>query len=308
MNFKQMLFVILTLLSVSPCVSSGVALLTGVLFGIVIGNPFAAHTAHYTTKILQLSVIGLGAGMNLVHVAKVGSNGIGITALGIILTLTVGLLLGRLLKIENKTSLLLTSGTAICGGSAIAAVAATIRAGSLETSVSLATVFILNAIALFIFPWAGHYFDLTQSQFGIWSALAIHDTSSVVGASLQYGPEALTIATTTKLARALWLVPLTFCIGLYWNRNSSEKSRAKKPWFILGFLVMAALVTWVPVIRPLGIYIAGAAKHTLVLSLFLIGSQMTKQTLKQVGFRPFLQGIVLWILVIVSSLKFVLLS
>ncbi len=278
-------------------------------FGLLFGNPLQDLTKKWTAPLLQISVVGLGAGMNLITVGQVGLQGIGFTITGIALTMVLGIFLGRLFKTEASTSILVTSGTAICGGSAIAAVSSAIRAGAAETSVALAVVFLLNAVALFVFPWAGHLIGLDERQFGLWSALAIHDTSSVVGAGLLYGPHALEVATTVKLARALWIVPLTFLISTVWNRgNLGTKVSAKKPWFILGFVLIAALVTWIPELQQAGGWVATAAKRSLVLTLFLIGSGLTQSTLKRVGKKPFLQGILLWILVATASLEAILLG
>jgi uncharacterized integral membrane protein (TIGR00698 family) len=198
-------------------------------------------------------------------------------------------------------------GTAICGGSAIAAVAPVIRAKDEEVSMALATVFLLNATALVIFPLIGHALHLGERPFGLWAALAIHDTSSVVGAASGYGPEALLVATTTKLARALWIVPVAFGIGLLYARfhvfdGEAGHAKAKRPWFILGFLAMAALVTFVPALKPAGAWVNAAAKRTLVLTLFLLGCGLSREALKRVGPRPFLQGLLLWICVGAGSL------
>ncbi len=226
-----------------PFVSPGIALMLGIILALTWGNAYVFTTARLVTPLLQISVIGLGAGMNLIEVGHAGVHGFFYTVIGITLTMTVGLALGRLIKTERDTSLLVTVGTAICGGSAIAAIAPATRAKSHEVSVALATVFFLNAVALFIFPWIGHRFSLSQAQFGVWSALAIHDTSSVVGAAMQYGARALEIATTIKLTRALWIVPVTLGVGMVWNRGNPDApaGKAKRPWFILGFLAAAGI-------------------------------------------------------------------
>jgi uncharacterized integral membrane protein (TIGR00698 family) len=235
--------------------------------------------------------------MNLEVVARVGAHGIGYTAVGIAITFIFGITLGRLFKVEESTSLLITAGTAICGGSAIAAVAPTIRAKSQFVSIALATVFFLNASALLIFPRIGHYFELTESQFGLWSALAIHDTSSVVGAAIQYGAHAVEVATTVKLARALWIIPVSLLIGIFWSHQDQDqkKTTAKRPWFILGFLIAAAIVTWIPDLQSAGIFVNSLAKRCLVLTLFFIGCGLNRSTLQSVGIQPFLQGFILWI-------------
>lgn len=281
-----------------PLVSPGIALMLGICMALTLGNAYLFTTARLITPLLQMSVIGLGAGMNLVEVGHAGAHGFFYTVIGIALTTTVGLALGRLIRTERDTSLLVTVGTAICGGSAIAAIAPVIRARSHEVSVALATVFFLNAVALFIFPWIGHQFTLSQTQFGFWSALAIHDTSSVVGAAMQYGARALEIATTIKLTRALWIVPMTLAVGMVWNRGNPDApaGKAKRPWFILGFLAAAALVTWVPALKPAGHMVFVDAQRSLVVTLFLIGSGLSRSALQMVGRRPLIQGFVLWVL------------
>jgi uncharacterized integral membrane protein (TIGR00698 family) len=203
-----------------------------------------------------------------------------------------------------------TVGTAICGGSAIAAVAPVIRARSQDVSVALATVFFLNAVALIIFPPIGHHLGLGQIQFGIWSALAIHDTSSVVGAAMQYGARALEIATTIKLTRALWIVPVTLVIGSLWNRGGEETGagKAKRPWFILGFVSAAALVTWMPSLKPAGHLVFVAAQRSLVVTLFLIGSGLSRSALLMVGKRPLIQGFILWIVMGTATLGAILIG
>ena len=302
------IFPVAALLSLTPWVSSGIALVMGIILALVFGNPYSVQAKKMTHKLLAISVVGLGAGMNLGVIGKVGLEGVGYTIIGIFLALTIGTLLGRLLKTPTDTSLLITVGTAICGGSAIAAVAPVIKAKHDEVSVSLGTVFMLNAAALFIFPWIGHHLDLSQSQFGLWSALAIHDTSSVVGATLQYGKEALEIGTTVKLARALWIIPVAMLIGFIRSKqkNQSDKEennqKAKRPWFILGFIIAAALVTWIPSLVPAGHVVEGIAKKLMVLTLFLIGSTLTRETIKSVGIKPFIQGIALWIIMATGSL------
>lgn len=301
----RLAFAALAVAALFPSVSGGMALLAGLVFAVMFENPFSAWTRRWTTVLLQLSVVGLGAGMDIGIVARVGVQGIGYTVAGIALTFALGALLARLLRGSRDTALLVTSGTAICGGSAIAAIAPVIAAEPGQVAVALATVFLLNAAALLIFPPVGHVLGLSQGQFGLWSALAIHDTSSVVGASLQYGAHALEVATTVKLARALWIVPLALAIGAFRSRkrrSSGASAKLKKPWFILGFLAVAALVTAVPALRPAGERVAAGARRVLVLTLFLIGSGLTRQALGQVGLRPFVHGLVLWILVGGSTL------
>jgi uncharacterized integral membrane protein (TIGR00698 family) len=284
-----------------PSVPSWAALVAGIALALSLGNPHAARTKAWTPKLLSWSVVGLGAAMNLREVAKVGLQGFGYTAVGIALALGLGLLLARLLGVRRNTGLLIAVGTAICGGSAIAAAAPVLRAEDEDISMALATVFLLNATALVLFPMLGHLLGMGERPFGLWAALAIHDTSSVVGASSGYGPQALLIATTTKLARALWIVPLTLGIG--WvvakadHRDGVPKVKAKRPWFILGFLLAAALVTFVPTLKPTGAWVAALAKRSLVLTLFLLGCGISREALAKVGLKPLLQGILLWVLV-----------
>jgi uncharacterized integral membrane protein (TIGR00698 family) len=277
-----------------------VGLVTGVGLALTCGNPHAARTRTLTPKLLAWSVVGLGAAMNLRTVAAVGLQGLGYTMIGIALTLLIGWLLGRAFRVGRNTSLLVSVGTAICGGSAIAAVAPVLRADDEDTSLALATVFLLNAAALLIFPAVGHALHLNERAFGLWAALAIHDTSSVVGAAAAYGNAALVVATTTKLARALWIVPLTLGLGFWIARSEplvAGPGKAKRPWFILGFLAAAGLVTFWPALQPAGRVLAELAKRSLVLTLFLLGLGLSRASLAKVGPRPFFQGLLLWILV-----------
>jgi uncharacterized integral membrane protein (TIGR00698 family) len=303
-------FPLLAIASLVPFVSPGVALMVGIVVALTVGNPYPFSTARVITPLLQISVIGLGAGMNLSDVASAGVHGFFYTVIGISATMTIGLALGRFLATERDTSLLVTVGTAICGGSAIAAVAPAIRAKNHEVSVALATVFFLNAVALFIFPGIGHHFHLGQEQFGVWSALAIHDTSSVVGAAMQYGARALEIATTIKLTRALWIVPVTLVIGMFWNRGSDNATagKAKRPWFILGFVAAAAIVTWIPAWRHAGHLVFVGAQRSLVVTLFLIGSGLSRKALQLVGRRPLIQGFILWVVMGSGTLLAILLG
>ena len=288
------------LLALAPFTPAAAAMVGGTLLALTVGNPWQTQTRAWTHRLLPLAVVGLGADMNLRAVAKAGLHGLGYTAVSLALVLALGWWLARWLKVERDAGLLISVGTAICGGSAIAAVAPVLRAKDHEISVALATVFLLNAVALVIFPPIGHAAGLGQEAFGLWSALAIHDTSSVVGAGLAYGPRALEVATTVKLARALWIVPLTLGIGWLVARRgaaSAEAPPVKQPWFIAGFLALAALVTFVPALHGPGHLIAEAARRLLVLTLFLIGAGLSREALRTVGLRPFLQGLVLWLIV-----------
>jgi uncharacterized integral membrane protein (TIGR00698 family) len=294
------------LLALLPVTPAAAALLAGALVALLAGNPFQALTRRSSHGLLSLSVVGLGAGMDLRAVARAGVHGLGYTTISMGLCLAFGLWLARRLRLSRSTGLLLTVGTAICGGSAIAAVAPVARAEDHDVSVSLATVFLLNAAALFIFPPLGHALGLSQDAFGLWSALAIHDTSSVVGAGLAYGPRALEVATTVKLARALWIVPVSLGVSVLVARARPDDARhgegARRPWFILGFLVAAAVATFVPGMRVPGQVVAQVARQGLVLTLFLIGAGLSREALRKVGLRPLLHGITLWLVVAALSL------
>ncbi|MDP1915314.1 MAG: putative sulfate exporter family transporter [Myxococcales bacterium] len=298
---RRVVFFVLAGASLLPFVPTWAALLAGLVLGLTLENPYPEKTKKVQTWLLQASVVGLGAAMNLAVVLRVGLNGIGQTLIAITATLAVSVALSKALKTERITSLLIGVGTAICGGSAIAAVAPAIGAKSHQTSVALAVVFLLNALALVVFPPIGHAMSLEPAAFGLWSALAIHDTSSVVGASMQYGEVALQVGTTVKLTRALWIVPLTLVMARVVKSEDGAKS-TRKPWFILGFLAVAALVTWVPALAEPGLVVARVARQVLVLTLFLIGTSVTRSALKSVGVRPLVLGVVLWLLVSVTTL------
>jgi uncharacterized integral membrane protein (TIGR00698 family) len=307
-NVSLYLLPMLGILCLTPWMPPAAALLAGIVLAVSFGNPYIEKTSKVTRSLLGGSIIGLGAGMNLETVAKAGIQGLGYTLITIAATLGLGLLTGKILKSERDTSILISVGTAICGGSAIAAMAPVIRAKPHSMSVALGAVFLLNAAALLIFPGIGHMIGLSEVQFGLWSALAIHDTSSVVGATLQYGPDALQVGTTVKLARALWIVPLVFGASHFFARSAAQdkKIRTQKPWFILGFIVIAAIVTWIPALQGIGQVVEAVAKRTLVLTLFLIGSSLTAASLKAVGIRPLLQALTLWLIVATATLAAVL--
>jgi len=300
---KKAAFLALAVASLAPVVTAPMALLAGIAFSLLWGNPFPAQTKQWQTWLLQASVVGLGAGMDLLVVARVGGRGVGMTLVGLSLTLGASLVLAKLMKTERTTSLLIGVGTAICGGSAIAAVAPAIGAKSHQASVSLAVVFLLNAAALLVFPRVGTWTHLSPEQFGLWSALAIHDTSSVVGASMLFGPVALAVGTTVKLARALWIIPLALVLARFWKHEAAQPgAKAKRPWFILGFVAVAALFTFVPGAKDAGQVVAAGARHVLVLTLFLVGAGVSREALKQVGARPLVLGVVLWVLVASATL------
>ena len=296
----QLLFLALAVLSFSPLVSPPIALLFGILFVNIFGKVLETDT--FVKKLLQYSIIGLGFGINMNTAIEAGSQGFLFTVSTIALVMIFGLFLAKILKIDKTIAQLISAGTAICGGSAIAAVAPILKANSKQTSVALGIVFVLNAVALFIFPEIGHFFNLTQNQFGIWSAIAIHDTSSVVGAASKYGNEALQIATTVKLARALWIIPLAFLISIF----TKSEGKIKIPYFI-GFFVLAILAgTFLPFLQNFNFIISEISRDTLKVALFLIGAGLSLQNLKNIGIKPLLLGIILWIFISSISLYAVL--
>ncbi len=291
-----------------PFVPSAGALVFGIAVALTAGNPWPAKTKQIAPVLLGLSVMGLGAAADLGVVARVGVRGVGYTAAGITLTCAAGFALARALRVEEDTAILVTAGTAICGGSAIAAVAPAIRAKTESVSVALATVFLLNAVALVVFPPLGRLAGLDEPRFGLFAALAIHDTSSVVGAAAAYGPKAVEVATTVKLARTLWIVPLALLAARFHARRTGERGavRARVPWFLAGFVAIAALVTWAPDLRPAGLTVAAGARRALVVTLFLIGTTLTREAVRRVGARPVFLGVALWVLAASSTLGAIL--
>jgi len=290
------------ILAASGLISPPLALLGGLIYGFTVAHPYHLESKRLAKFLLQASVIALGFGMNLHEVVRAGSSGFLYTAISITVAMLLGLGLGLLLHVGKKSAFLISAGTAICGGSAIAAVGPIAEASEEEMGVSLGAVFILNSVALFLFPLIGYALHMSQSQFGLWSALAIHDTSSVVGATAKYGTAALAIGTTVKLARALWIVPLSFITAA----TLKSKARVHWPWFILLFIVAALLNTLLPAFNPAFGALNRLGKIGLTVTLFLIGTGLNKQTLKHVGFRPLLQGLILWIIVGAGSLALIL--
>lgn len=302
-SVQQVLFFVLAGFCLTPVVDAPIALVLGIILAIFIGNPFVQQSGKIAKKLLKISIVGLGFGMNFYSAIHAGKDGFIFTVFTIILVLVLGWLLGKWLKIDNKTSYLVSSGTAICGGSAIAAVGPTIDADEKQMSVALGTVFILNSVALLIFPAIGHQLHMTQHQFGIWCAIAIHDTSSVVGAAQKYGDEALKLATTIKLGRALWIIPLTLLTALF---QKGGKKKISIPYFI-GFFILAMLIsTFTPQFNSIYAVIAFWAKKLLVLTLFLIGAGLSMKVVKSVGLKTFVQGIILWITISVVVLTVVI--
>ena len=297
LNSKTLFFVGL-ILCATGVLSPPVALLLGLAYGFLFVHPFYAESRNLSKFLLQASVVGMGFGMNLQQVVQAGKSGLVYTAGGITFAILLGTLVGRTLSVKRKTSFLITVGTAICGGSAIAAVAPIIEADAEETAVSLGTIFILNSIALLIFPTIGWALHLSQRQFGLWSALAIHDTSSVVGATSHYGPIALVVGTTVKLTRALWIVPVSMGAAVL----THSKNKIQWPWFIGLFCLAAVVNTYVPAMEHLSQTLSNLGKLGLTATLFLIGTGLSVATVKRVGARPLVQGVLLWIVVGIASL------
>ncbi len=303
----RVFFFLLLIFSASPWASPPIALLCGLIFAFLANHPYSKQSKEVTKYLLQASVVGLGFGMNLQQVIRAGRSGFIYTALGITFAMFCGWALGKALKVEPRHAFLISTGTAICGGSAIAAVGPVAHATDDEMSVSLGTIFILNSVALLIFPIIGWRLHLTQNQFGLWAALAIHDTSSVVGAAAKYGAIALAIGTTVKLARALWIVPMTLgtaAVVRRKNKSSDERVEIQWPWFILFFCLAAVANTYFTRAAPAYHAINYSAKLGLDATLFLIGASLAPASLKRVGVRPLLHGIILWL--IVGSLSLLL--
>lgn len=312
---KKIIFIILTAgFFIVPCVSKtagnwapGIAVLAGIIFSTVWGNPFLQYTSKLTSTLLGATIVGMGFGMNLLDVLRSGANGFLYTFVGIALGIGLGVTLGKILKISENAAYLVSVGTSICGGSAIAAAAPVLKAKAHDIALSAAVVFLFNAVALWIFPIVGKALGFSQLQFGYWAALGIHDTSSVVGAAMAYGPEALEIGTTVKLARALWICPVTLFLSYFAVRcEEGEKAKFKLriPWFIPYFLLASALITFVPEFIPCtaeaigfcGSLIKNISKYLMISTLFLIGANLSKDKLKELGLRPVLLGFILWVI------------
>ncbi|MGD0442502.1 MAG: putative sulfate exporter family transporter [Edaphobacter sp.] len=300
--WKKNVFYIGIIISASGLIGPPLALAAGLAFGLSTEHTFHGESRKLSKFLLQAAVVCLGFGMNLKEVVHAGASGFMYTAISITFALGLGVVLGKLLQVGKTQSLLISFGTAICGGSAIAAMGPVLEATDEQMGVSLGTVFVLNSVALLVFPVIGHMAHFTETQFGLWAALAIHDTSSVVGAAAKYGPTALAIGTTVKLARALWIVPLVIATAML----KKSKAKVSWPWFILYFCVAAVAASYVPHYAPQstelfsGLYRLGRAALTVV--LFLIGTGITRNTLKEVGMRPLVQGVALWIVVASLSL------
>lgn len=296
---KQIIFIAFVAVCLTSFVSPPAALLLGLIVANVSGHPFLHLNHKVTAVLLQVAVVGLGFGMNIKDALSAGKEGFLFTIASILSTLVLGAFLGKWLGIEKKTAHLISCGTAICGGSAIAAITPVIKADDRQTSVALGVIFILNSVALFLFPAVGHWLALSQKEFGLWCAIAIHDTSSVVGAANKYGPEALQIATAVKLARVLWIIPVALVTAALF-RNKSTKLRIPYfiGWFILAML-MNTCVSQTAIIAP---YLVSGAKIGLIVTLFLIGAGLNVTILKTVGVKPLLQGVLLWFFIAAMAL------
>lgn len=302
LTVKQLLFGGALAACCLPIVGTPLALTAGIAFGLAGANPWPAKTSAWSKKLLQISVVGLGFGLGLGEVVQAGRDAFVYTIIGISLTMLVGKLLGHLLQVAPTTATLVSFGTAICGGSAIAAMAPVIKARDEDTAVALATVFSLNAVALVLFPPIGHLMHLSEQQFGLWAALAIHDTSSVVGAAAAYGGAALVVGTTVKLARAIWIMPCA--LGAAWLNKSEQRTTI--PLFIPGFVAATAVRALAPQALPLWNGLFATARQALVVTLFLIGAGLSRQVLHRLGVRPLVMGIVLWAIVSITSLGLIL--
>lgn len=298
-RYNKPLFILLFALCLMPFISPAVALFLGLAFALTAGQPYPVFTKKTSKYLLQFSVVGLGFGMNLHESLQTGKDGMLFTVVSVAAVLVLGMFLGKRLLMDRKTAYLISAGTAICGGSAIAAVGPVVKADDNEMSMALGTVFILNAVALFIFPPIGHLLDMTQEQFGMWAAIAIHDTSSVVGAGAAYGEKALEIATMVKLTRALWIIPVTVVTMFLFKQKGAKITI---PWFIFFFILAMVANTFLSIPEVVSSSLVWAAKKGLTVTLFLIGSGLSRKVIKQVGVRPMIQGVILWIFIGLISL------
>jgi len=295
-------FIIIGIICLTPYVSPPIALFLGLVFSMTLTTPFPTFNKKASKYLLQISVVGLGFGMNLLDSVKAGSDGMLFTLFSVVSVMFIGIMMGRWLNIGKVPSYLIASGTAICGGSAIAAVGPIAKANESEMSVSLATIFVLNAVALFLFPVLGHWLNLTQHQFGLWAAIAIHDTSSVVGAGATYGEEALKVATTVKLTRALWIIPLSVFTSFYFKFKGDK---IVIPWFILFFIVAMVINTYLNIPTAITHSIVSVSRQSLTLTLFFIGAGLSRSTIKLVGIKPLVLGVTLWLFIAIISLSFI---
>lgn len=304
-NQKEIIFIVA--MFAVPFLEPAFALLLGLLISLTIGHPFLNINSRITHILLQISVVGLGFGMNVEQAIEAGKTGVLFTIFSIIFTLGLGIFITRKLRVDKNTGFLVSGGTAICGGSAIAALAPVINAKDKEITVAMGTIFMLNAAALLLFPYMGRLLEMTNEQFGYWCAIAIHDTSSVVGAAKTFGTEALNIATTTKLIRALWIIPVSLITAFVYNKNKKTKSKITIPWFIFLYIIAMIIATYFPQGQNFYTDAVRFAKVGMLFTLFLIGAGLSKETIRQVGFKPILLGIILWICISVISASVILL-
>jgi len=302
-TLQIVLFVLIITLALLKYISSPIALILGIIFTLLLGNTVLKESKKAIPYLLKASVIGLGFGMSLTETIHVSKNGFWVTLFSIILTIGLGFFLIKVLKLDKKLGFLMTAGSAICGGSAIAAISPIIKASEKNISMAIGVVFLLNSVALLIFPTLGHMLHLTQEQFGVWCAVAIHDTSSVVGAAMEYGNESLQIATTLKLARTLWIIPLSF-FAMFLFKTKNQK--IKIPIFILGFIAAMLLNSYAPIPDTISLTIVDIAKRLLVVTLFLVGYSLTIHDLKKSGLKPIFFSSLLWIFISIFSLLFIL--
>jgi uncharacterized integral membrane protein (TIGR00698 family) len=302
-TLRQVVFGLLLVFCLTPWASPPIALALGLVLAQTVGNPFTTQAKAFTHKLLQFSVIGLGFGMNAHAAVQAGKEGILFTVVSIFGTLTLGYFVGKWLGLGRHVVHLISCGTAICGGSAIAAVGPVLGAKDEEMSVALGTVFVLNALALFAFPPIGHALHMSQNQFGLWCAIAIHDTSSVVGAAAAYGNQALEVATTVKLARALWIIPVAIGTAMIFKQKGVK---IQIPYFIFGFILAMLVNTFVPAAKPLGPVMVNLAKIGLTVTLFFIGAGLSSKVVKSVGIKPYMLGILLWLVISTASLYVIL--
>ena len=296
------IYLILAFVCLTPFTTPPVALFLGLAFALTLGSPFPLFNKKASKYLLQISVVGLGFGMNLLDSVKAGSDGMIFTLFSVVSVMLIGIMAGKWLGVAKVPSYLIASGTAICGGSAIAAVGPIAKANESEMSVSLATIFVLNAIALFLFPVMGHWLNLSQHQFGMWAAIAIHDTSSVVGAGATFGEEALKVATTVKLTRALWIIPLSIFTSIYFK---SKGDKVVIPWFIFFFILAMVMNTYLTIPTSITHEIVSVSRQSLTMTLFFIGAGLSRSTIKMVGAKPLVLGGLLWFFIAVISLTFI---
>ncbi|MDD4970433.1 MAG: putative sulfate exporter family transporter [Paludibacter sp.] len=298
----RIIYLILAVACLTPFITPPIALFLGLAFALTFGSTFPLFNKNASKYLLQISVVGLGFGMNLSDSVKAGSDGMLFTLFSVVSVMFIGILAGKWLGVAKVPSYLIASGTAICGGSAIAAVGPIAKANESEMSVSLATIFVLNAIALFLFPVLGHWLHLSQHQFGMWAAIAIHDTSSVVGAGATFGEEALKVATTVKLTRALWIIPLSLFTSIYFK---SKGDKVVIPWFILFFILAMVMNSYLTIPAKITHEIVTVSRQSLTMTLFFIGAGLSRSTIKMVGVKPLVLGIILWFFIAVISLGFI---